>query len=644
MYSIGVKKTMQSEIHETQRKIAWNILMSKIAVKNEPNYFTRRKGTEAPSTVMQLVENRTDHICEQSLDMLKLMNDNVLIKDKYTLKFWRRSFKELTENGRFIACDKNLGVRFITHEYYNKLACRELANYETIITDATSHEILSTMQRNLRDIAAAITAIADYAPSNKFVEKPVTENRCIFLLQLAKFIKATCAGDIDTNFKLPKLRMTLKVHKPDKNGLTPTRPIIPTCGLPNFVLGQWLGRFMARMARQIPWNLECSEDFTTWITDRSRNPRVALFDFSNLYGTEPVHETLWLFNSAVEQLDWNFDDITDKLIFDSLRTPIVVPARTGLIHLTGERCTVFTLILAELIRCTIAELDVEGENVKVVTCKFLAMGCPPVAPLSIISLAYLEIKNIGGFKCMHGMKRYIDDIIIDTSIITEEELRRAYPSYLTLNIVHENHYLDVSFAHDGLQFVTWPYVKEHAIVPLNYFSFHPTHTLRAAAKNELVRLMKRTTLQSVKPEWVQFWFVKYSLADYPDGLLRNIIKEVISDVRIIKAPKERGINHVETWKGTNTGTSAAFALSMNTNVSTAWKTGGSLLSIALKAHIKDEKRTALDNTNTSTGTLPSVNLPHIDFTLSLPQIFQDKKTPEDGSSVQGKSRKASGSL
>ena len=111
MYSIGVKKTMQSEIHETQRKIAWNILMSKIAVKNEPNYFTRRKGTEAPSTVMQLVENRTDHICEQSLDMLKLMNDNVLIKDKYTLKFWRRSFKELTENGRFIACDKNLGVR-----------------------------------------------------------------------------------------------------------------------------------------------------------------------------------------------------------------------------------------------------------------------------------------------------------------------------------------------------------------------------------------------------------------------------------------------------------------------------------------------------------------------------------------------------
>ena len=644
MYNIGVTKNMHNEIHETQRKIAWNIVMSKTVVKNEPNYFIRRKGTEAPHNTMQLVEEKTEHICEQSLDMLKLMDDNVYIKDKYTLKYWRRSFKELTENGRFIACDKNLGVRYITHEYYNKLANRELANYETIITDATSYDILFTMQRNLRDIAAAIINTADYTPSNKFVDKPVSENKNVFLTQLAKFIQATCAGDIDTNFKLPKLRMTLKIHKPNKNGLTPTRPIIPTCGLPNFVLGQWLGRFMARMARQIPWNLECSEDFTTWITDRSRSPRVALFDFSNLYGTEPVHETLWLFNSAVEQLDWNFEDNTDKLIFDSLRTPIDVPVRTGLLHLTGERCTIFTLILAELIRCTIAELDVDGENVKVATCKFLAMGCPPVAPLSIISLAFLEIKKIGGYKCMHGMKRYIDDIIIDTSIITEEELRRAYPKYLTLNLVNENHYLDVSFAHNGLQFVTWPYVKELAVVPLNYFSFHPTHTLRAAAKNELVRLMKRTTLLSVKPEWVQFWYVKYSYADYPVGLLRNIIKEVISDVRTIKAPKERGINHVETWKGTNTRTAAALATSMNMNVSAAWKTGGSLLSIALKAHIKVEKKTTHENTNRSTGTLPSMNQPHIDFTLSLPQIFQDKKTPEDGSSVQGKSRKASGSL
>ena len=73
----------------------------------------------------------------------------------------------------------------------------------------------------------------------------------------------------------------------------------------------------------------------------------------------------------------------------------------------------------------------------------------------------------------------------------------------------------------------------------------------------------------------------------PDGLLRNIIKEVISDVRIVKAPKERGINHVESRKGTNTDTAAAFATSMNTSVSAAWKTGGPLLAIALKAHIKD---------------------------------------------------------
>ena len=67
---------------------------------------------------------------------------------------------------------------------------------------------------------------------------------------------------------------------------------------------------------------------------------------------------------------------------------------------TGET-TVFMLLLAECIFCTVEELDL-GRNKKVLGCTadFLAMGCPPVAPLSIITLAYargLYFHSPGGY-------------------------------------------------------------------------------------------------------------------------------------------------------------------------------------------------------------------------------------------------------
>ena len=609
---------------------------------------------------MKEVEWNTHYILKLTCDKLKYVSDNVLVKKKYTLEHWRRSFKDITVNGRFMQCDKNLGVRFVTFDYYNRLAEKELLNYETIIKDRSPRQILLFQQRCLVIIAGCIMSEAEkpilhysrhsqmfftdtntppgtLSAQNSFdMGSKRTVEGNVFLGQLADHIVSTSFGDID-QFKLPQLRMTLKIHKPLKNGLIPTRPIIPTCCLPNFAIGQWLGSFMARMARTIPWNLENSDDFQTWITDRRRGPRVASFDFSNLYGTEPVKETLCLFDLALKNMSWIFADPNDTIIFESLRTTVKVPHETGLVTLVGEFTSVFILVLAELIRNTIAELDVNGSNVTVCTSNFLAMGCPPVAPLSIITLAYLEAKVIGFDRCALGMKRYIDDVIIDKDLISEELLRSTYPGYLTLNYADNNHYLDVAFDWNSTHFVTWPYVKEFAVIPLNYFSNHPAHTIRAAAKNELVRLMKRTTLHSAKPDWVEFWHTKYSLACYPDNELRCILKEVIAGTRMVRPEKVRGINHVEQWRGSHTHNDTEFSSSTGIATATAWKAGSSLLSIALKAHIHvdDKEQKLLNNDN---GT----NKGHIDFFSKKQFPNKDKNTPEDGSTVQGSNRKASG--
>ena len=583
---------------ETQRKIAWNIALQDMPTKPGPKYFKLRKGTPAPAQTLARVQLLTNYIDNTTNEALKLSSQLVHPKKVYTLKYWRDAFKSITSDGRFLACDKNLGVRFISNKYYNLLARKEAGNYESTITDTDSTTLLSEMRNRLLHISSTISVEANKPPihysehSLWFLRHnnhaDIVQNNSvdtnIFLAQLARYINETCSGDIES-FKLPALRMTLKVHKPQKNGLIPTRPIIPTCGMPNFVIGQWLGRFMAKMARQIPWNLECSEDFITFITDQSRSPRVASFDFSNLYGSEPVTDTLFLFACAIEELTWRFDDPDDEIIFTALRTVVAIPSNGGLQDMIGTRSSIFLLLLADQIQHTYASLEIDGNDTILRTSKFLAMGCPPVAPLSIISLAYLEIRHIGIDRCTRGMKRYIDDIIIDTTIITEELLRSAYPSYLTLNNADNHHYLDVSFYHDGNKHVTWPFVKELAIVPLCFFSNHPLHTIRAAAKNELTRLLNRTTLLEAKPAWTEFWFKKYTHAKYPPEMLRNMIKEVIADTKQIRDEKPRGINHVETWRGMHSDSAKLFSFATDITISTAWKSSKSLLKIALKAHL-----------------------------------------------------------
>jgi len=387
--------------------------------------------------------------------------------------------------------------------------------------------------------------------------------------------------------------MLLKVHKPAKaDGLIPTRPIIPNCNLPSYGIAKWLGAFMAKMVKSIPWNLESTDQFLSFIKDKRRSEGVATFDFTNLYGNEPVAETMALFFSALHEMEWLFENDDDRIIFEALMTPVEIPA--DLCYKSIFRCGgtnqtyVFCLILAECIFCTIAELDIgHDRRVLVSTADFLAMGCPPVAPLSVITLACLEARKIGFERCVKGMRRLIDDIIIDTSYITEEELRSVYPGYLELNHGDKGHFLDVTYVWVGSRFITYPYIKPHTTIPLNIHSCHPFHILRATAKNELARLMKLCSEEQNRDSWSSFWKAKYTAAGYSMRLLWQIEEEVRYSPRLIRTKNQpRYVNHVETFVGTETRTSKILSSVSGRPVAQTWKVCPSLLSMALKAHDK----------------------------------------------------------
>ena len=588
-YTDRVPLKLLEELRETQRKVVWqDVIGDTVFVGGE--YVRYRKGTMPEEGLMRRQDRVFNEICCSQAHCIALNQE--WHAQEHSASFWRQTLGRLVQGGRFLACDKNLGVKFVELEMYKRLANEQLQNYETAHLYPEEHKksyidsIMNGMVERVKEIAiiaaGAASAIVVEKKRGKLTLLEAGEIKC--LEQLSKYLMQSVAGK-ESNFKIPHLRMLLKVHKVVKEGaLCPTRPIVPNCGLPNYGMGKWVGSFMAKMARQIPWNLESTKQFQLWLTDRSRGPRVRTYDFTNLYGNEPVTETLALFARALEEMKWVFDDPVLHVTMEAMLRIVRVP--DGLQRLVGNRARLIVVIVAELVQQTIAQLDLGDDIVTVTTSKFLAMGCPPVAPLSIITLGYLEREKIGPDRCTRGMRRLIDDIVVDLDVISEIELRSIYPRYLTLNNAEIDHFLDVAFTWNGEKFLTWPYIKLHATIPLNFMSQHPPHTLRAAAKNELNRLLGLTNMSSVTDAWVEFWWTKYSLAGYTAELLGRILREVIVDVPTKRADRERGVTHVETWSGVKTSSAKLIAKSAKRACSTAWSVEPTLMSMALKAHLK----------------------------------------------------------
>jgi len=575
------QQVREFEFGETSRKLGWKVFFDSVPIKNTTRYVRYTKGSWPPDYATRPF---AANVAKAKAFQRSVLEKHILrnpIDQQYTVDYWRRRLRLTPSGTRFLQCDKNLGVRAVDGVTYAKLAAKECKNYEVVSDVDVTFPAMDVSEKMFARVAAAVSLALP--PCNGGIDL----ERFKVLQEISGFMRFTLEKRKGT-FTFPRLRMLLKVHKtPEADGLVPTRPIIPNFGLPSYHIAKWLGGFMAKMAKTIPWNLESTDQFLEFIKDPVRSPRVASFDFSNLYGNEPVRETLSIFFDALTNWVWKFDDVTDEIIFKALMAPVKVPEELDCCEVLncGTGITyVFMLLLAECIHVTIAELDLGEKKVLVATEKFLAMGCPPVAPLSIISLAYLEAERIGYAKCAKGMKRLIDDIIIDLDIISEAELRAAYPSYLKLNHGDVGHFLDVSYAWVGNKFVTFPYVKPFMTVPLNANSCHPWQLLRATVKNELRRLMKLCSETEFRAAWVGYWRTRFRLAGYSDHLLSAIETEVFG-LRRIKAPRaECDVNHIEMWAGVDTKTNRILMRRSNKSVRQTWRVGTSLLSMALKAH------------------------------------------------------------
>lgn len=511
----------------------------------------------------------------------------------HSARFWKSTLEVLTSGGyRFLQCDKNQGIHLISEEEYTEIARIEADRYVAVPHSVeTENQIIKLQIKMMEALAATIskafTKMEQRTPKHRI--KHNTKH-----LEALREISQLVHSSIDkpaTEFHLPEVRLLLKVHKKRKQGQPcPTRPIIPNCGLPSYRFSKWIGSLLAKVARKVLWNLESTDQFIKWLTDDSRGPNVRTFDFTNLYGSEPVNQTMKLFANAIEDLvdneNFALDDAVDNIVWKALTIPTDVPDELKETkEILGDFARLIVIITTELVRETMAKIDVGKGITKIVgTDSFLAMGCAPVAPVSILTLAHLETHHIGAEKCAKGMRRLIDDIVVDTDIITEEELRKAYPNYLELNAADEDHFLDVRINWSGRRWCTYPYIKPFATVPLNVNSCHPWTTLRAAAKNELLRMWKLCSHKGMRPQWTQFWYSRYKLADYNEEILRSILKEAISGVKTEKVSKERGINHVETWRGSRSPTDSVLTEKCNVKFSTAWKCGTTLMSMALKAH------------------------------------------------------------
>lgn len=577
-------KELCNEAYETGRKIGWRKFFSNNAPQHDVRLIKWKRGTPLPTSLWERMEPFYTSFAREA--SIQITNDtfSARIPSALLRTKWRQLLNSV--NGRWICCDKNLGIKLISHEEYQFLAHTEALRYETLIS---GKENITTTARNI--ISQKVITLRAFA------------NRCIPLEQ-GKIIKGYFWSDLremitfsinkpESEFNLPKLKLLLKVHKGLKDGHYQTRPIVPTFGLPEYELSKFTGKMLAIYCKaNFEWVLPNTDEFVDWLAMPIRTGRIKCFDFSNLYGNEPVKETLNIFIRCLNDQPMRCSNDKDQSLWNFLCTELMVPAY--LTHILPPRAKAIVIMTAMCVENTSAILDMgDGSEKLITTTKFLAMGSSPVAPLSNITLGYLEWRRLSPVALFRGMRRLIDDIVIDEHFVSEEELRRVYPTYLTLNDSSDGHFLDVEFLWDGFKFLYWVYMKPFITTPLNFNSTHPMHTKIASARNELKRLLRRTNLTDSRSCWTKLWITRYSLAGYPTDLLCKIIRQVATGWKYTKEPDNAKdiFYHVETYRGSRTPTASLIEKHEGMRVRTSWRVMPTLLSMINKIKRRQSSET-----------------------------------------------------
>lgn len=630
------------EVSESTRKLGWMEYIDNCDIhESKPkkkDYIVYKKNSPLPSHMRYEMDNIARSVSDSVFEKFQAS------KSKLPRALYKAEWSKLIHSGqgKWLICDKNLGVKNVSNDEYEFLQQRESKNYEyhTEYSVDDEQRILKHKRDELQLIKLQIRgSVAERALDT--LENFVTEQRhrlrsCGLDTELRNLIDHCTSIE---GCKLPRLKLLLKIHKKRKNGHYETRPIVPTCALPEYQLARFIGGLLARATtKTFPWVLECTDSFINWLTMRGRSSNVFTFDFSNLFGSEPVVETIKLLNRAVKEMNFMFDSSDDRAIWSDLMVEVFAPS--FMTDIVGDtRIPTIVMLTAFLVKDTIAVVDLGRMGTKIVgSSKFLAMGSCPVAPLSNITLGYLEQKRFGRKACIEGMRRLIDDIVIDEDYIKAERLRSAYPQYLTLNDAGGEHFLDVYWVLDGKRFLYWLYTKPYPTIPLNYHSCHPSHVKLAAAENELHRMLKRTNIDSAKRDWAVYWLVRYRLACYPEDVLMKFLQEAaqgwIPQGRHKQHSEDRVIHHLERWRDVRTGTSGILSFIMAHEVRTTWKVGTAIKEMAFKSNASTEV-CDFDYKN-FLSSLEKIDSPIISL------FSKESFTPDDAQPVQRHGRKALG--
>lgn len=584
------KDKLHREAFETLRKVFWtNYFLSQPKTNSVgiPLNFFVRKSTDVPSQHRPRLIEESRKIAQQAQKQIQTSWSKIS-KHYLDQRFWSQILPKMSDL-RFVLCDKNLGGELLDKVEYFALNTREMANYELVCKiTASERPIEAVLRRLFSELLSLLTAFDQYLKFFDLMMKPFTDIRSII---------DYCSKRPLSSCNLPQLKLLIKKHKAKKEGLWQTRPIIPNCGLPIYPFSKFLGSFLARLQKKIPWVLEDSRNFREWLSLSSRGS-VSTFDFSNLYGTERVKDTLLLFEGAIQTFRargiFRFENEHDEVVLEGLLNPMEIPSDLYEHNFGDVKLSALTVMTYMCTKSTIAVCETSQDQFSIVkTTEFLAMGSSPVAPLSNITLAYLEYEKFGFEKCAKGMRRLIDDIAIDENVISRDSILSAYPPYLTLNDAGSEHFLDVSFLKTQSGYLTWPYVKPFAIIPLNIASFHTQHTKIAAAKGELVRLLNLCSDKRMWGPWIELWKLRYRAAGYAvDDLEKSVFKRFN---RIHTKPAKTRNNtlfHVETWNGCNTFSAMKLREIMKTHFTdvtfetsmTSWAQNATLSGMLLKAN------------------------------------------------------------
>lgn len=555
------QRQLEHEVYETLRKAAWAEFFlknpqnrNKISLYDLVGWMGENKGSIPPHAPRRITHELPKIISTQSANDYQSQTSSVNTSKVLRLSFWRKLI-ERTNGFRYVQCDKNLGGMLITKEEYHLLAQREALNYENRILYVENLQQFHRLSLSIQDDLSKLnTVMIQYAEEHKIKSDTLVKEAFSDIRDIVR------KGMFSPNTRIPRMKMLIKTHKGrSRDGMHQIRPIIPNCCLPHYQLGKFLGFFLAKFQKLIPWILEDSVNFRTWLTDNSRNV-IATFDFTNLYGNEPVIETIKLFDDAMKgflhsgmfrQANENDLLLLRVLILNVVQYDV---AKQFLDDnhaqaLTASNFSLLSFMVFIVCRETVCYLETNNDEFTILkTAKFMAMGSPPVAPISNLTLAWIEYNKLGKERCITGLRRLIDDISIDTSIISAQEILSIYPDYLTLNPAGDQHFLDVSFLYTKKGYITWPFIKPFGTIPLNVNSFHPQATKSAAAGCELRRLHSLCSHPEMKEEWTRSWEVRYQLAGYNTERIKRSFN--ITRIR----PKENKRIHIETWKGHHTST------------------------------------------------------------------------------------------